>query len=60
VEGNVTSGDFLIGFYSGTRQALADNDSESLSITLKEISPNSICILIALFDNGSKVLGVND
>ena len=50
VEPNVTSGDFLDGFYLGTRQALADGKRESITITVKEVSPFSVGMLIALFE----------
>jgi glucose-6-phosphate isomerase len=50
VEPNVTSGDYLHGFFLGTRQALAENHRESVTITVKEISPFSIGMLIALFE----------
>jgi len=50
VEPNVTSGDFLEGFYLGTRQALADKNRESITITIKEVSPFSVGMLIALFE----------
>jgi glucose-6-phosphate isomerase len=50
VEGAVTSGDFLHGFYLGTRQALAENARESLTITISEVSPYLIGVLIALFE----------
>ena len=50
VELEVTAGDFLHGFYLGTRQALAEKGRESLTITVKEISPFSVGILIALFE----------
>ena len=50
VEGCVTSGDFLHGFYLGTRQALAENGRESLTITIEEVSPYSVGVLIALFE----------
>lgn len=50
VEPNVKSGDFLQGFYLGTRQALAENGRESASIIIKEVSPFSIGVLIALFE----------
>jgi glucose-6-phosphate isomerase len=50
VEPNVTSGDFLDGFYLGTRQALADGKRESITITIKEVSPFSVGMLIALFE----------
>jgi len=50
VEEKVTSGDFLHGFYLGTRQALADKDRESLTITVNEVSANTVGKLIALFE----------
>jgi glucose-6-phosphate isomerase len=50
VEPNITSGDFLEGFYLGTRQALADKNRESITITIKKVSPFSIGMLIALFE----------
>jgi glucose-6-phosphate isomerase len=50
VEPNVTSGDFLDGFYLGTRQALADGKRESITITIKEVSSFSVGMLIALFE----------
>jgi glucose-6-phosphate isomerase len=50
VEPNITSGDFLHGFYLGTRQALAENDRESITLTIKEVSPFSVGYLIALFE----------
>ena len=50
VEPNVTSGDYLSGFYLGTRQALYDNGRQSVSLTVKEISPFTIGVLIALFE----------
>ncbi len=50
VEPNVTSGDYLHGFYLGTRQALAEKDRESITITVKEVSPYAVGMLIALFE----------
>ncbi len=50
VEGNFTSGDFLHGFYLGTRQALAENDRESITMTIQKVSPYSIGSMIALFE----------
>ena len=50
VEDNVTSGDFLHGFYLGTRQALAEKDRESLTITVNDVSAHTIGRLIALFE----------
>ena len=50
VEPNVTSGDFLHGFFLGTRQALAENNRESLTITIGEVNAHNIGLLIALFE----------
>jgi len=50
VEPNVTSGDFLNGFYLGTRQALAEKNRESITLTIKEVSPFTVGMLIALFE----------
>ncbi|HEU6447495.1 MAG TPA: glucose-6-phosphate isomerase [Verrucomicrobiae bacterium] len=50
VEPNTTSGDFLHGFYLGTRQALAESNRESVTITVKDASPETVGMLIALFE----------
>ncbi len=50
VEPDVTSGDFLHGFYLGTRQALAERGRESMTLTIKEVSPFAVGMLIALFE----------
>jgi len=50
VEDKVTAGDFLNGFYLGTRQALAENDRESLTITVRDVSARTVGGLIALFE----------
>jgi glucose-6-phosphate isomerase len=50
VEPKVNSGDYLHGFYLGTRQALAEKDRESITITVNEVSPFIVGILIALFE----------
>jgi glucose-6-phosphate isomerase len=50
VEDDVTAGDFLHGFYLGTRQALAEKKRESLTITVNDISAHTVGGLIALFE----------
>jgi glucose-6-phosphate isomerase len=50
VEDKVTAGDFLHGFYLGTRQALAEKGRESLTITVKDVSARTVGELIALFE----------
>ncbi len=50
VEPEVTSGDYLEGFLLGTRQALHENGRESVTITIKSVSPFSVGLLIALYE----------
>ncbi len=50
VEPNVTIGDYLSGFLQGTRLALHENGRESVTITIRELTPFSIGMLIALFE----------
>lgn len=50
VEPGVTSGDYLNGFFLGTRTALFENGRESVTITIDEVSPFTVGALIALFE----------
>ena len=50
VETDTTSGDYLHGFFQGTRRALYEADRESLTITVDELSPRTIGVLIALYE----------
>ncbi|NDF01318.1 MAG: glucose-6-phosphate isomerase, partial [Verrucomicrobia bacterium] len=50
VEPKTTSGDFLTGFFLGTRAALHEKGRESVTLTVKEVSPFTIGLLIALFE----------
>lgn len=50
VENDFTSGDFLHGFFLGTRDALYENDRQSITLTIKAITPEAIGQLIALFE----------
>lgn len=63
VENDVTAGDFLHGFYLGTRQALAEKDRESLTITVNDVSAQSTGKLIALFERAvgfyASFIGIN-
>ncbi len=58
-----TSGDYLNGFFLGTRAALHENGRESITITLDEISPATVGMLIALFERAvgyyAGLVGVN-
>lgn len=46
----VVSGDFLFGFLQGTRQALYEKGRESITITVKDMSPFTVGVLIALYE----------
>jgi glucose-6-phosphate isomerase len=50
VEPGVTSGDYLTGFYLGTRQALYEKGRESITVTIPEVSEYYVGMLIALFE----------
>ena len=63
IEPNITSGDYLSGFFLGTREALSQNQRESITITIKEVSPRSVGQLIALFERAvgfyASFIGIN-
>ena len=50
VEDGITSGDFLFGFFQGTRTALYENGRESMTLTINQVNAYSIGVLIALFE----------
>lgn len=49
-EPGVTSGDYLSGFLQGTRQALYENQRDSVTITIKQVNPRTVGALIALYE----------
>jgi glucose-6-phosphate isomerase len=63
VEDGATSGDFLQGFLLGTRDALYENGRQSITITIGEVSPQSVGQLIALFERAvglyASLIGIN-
>jgi len=50
VEDGITSGDYLFGFYQGTRTALYEKGRESMTITVERVDAGTIGALIALFE----------
>ncbi len=50
VDAGVTAGDYLQGFYLGTRDALSEKDRQSVTITVPDVSPRTIGLLIALYE----------
>lgn len=63
VEPGITSGDYLSGFLLGTRSALFEQQRESMTITVDEVTPHSIGMLIALFERAvgfyATLVGIN-
>jgi glucose-6-phosphate isomerase len=63
VEPGATSGDFLDGFLLGTRRALIESGRPSLTLTLPDVSPRSLGMLIALYERAvglyAGLVGVN-
>ncbi len=50
VEPRTTAGDYLAGFFQGTRRALAERGRGSITITLESLDAQSLGALIALFE----------
>ncbi|MGZ3453746.1 MAG: glucose-6-phosphate isomerase, partial [Polyangiales bacterium] len=50
VEPGVTSGDYLHGFLLGTRRALFESGRPSMTLTIPDVSPRSLGMLIAIFE----------
>ncbi len=50
VEEGITSGDYLNGFLLGTRRALYENGRPSLTITVADVTPATVGMLIALYE----------
>jgi glucose-6-phosphate isomerase len=50
VEPGITTGDYLQGFYLGTRDALTEKNRHSLTITVADVSPRTLGMLIALYE----------
>ena len=50
VEPGQTSGDYLQAFLLGTREAISAKKRDNITITVKDCSPASIGMLIALYD----------
>lgn len=53
VDSGVTTGDYLSAFFLGTQKALYGNGRESMTLTVKEISPFTIGVMIALYERAT-------
>jgi len=63
VDPGATSGDYLAGFLQGTREALSEAGRESITITIDQVSPATIGVLIALYERAvglyANLVGIN-
>ncbi|MBK9990852.1 MAG: glucose-6-phosphate isomerase [Verrucomicrobia bacterium] len=50
VDPGVTTGDYLQGFYLGTRDALSEKNRSSITITVNDVSPRTLGMLIGLYE----------
>ncbi len=48
--GTTTAGDYLLGFYLGTRQALYENGRGSMTLTVRKVDARTLGALIALYE----------
>ena len=63
VEPGVTTGDYLTGFYLGTRDALSEKDRHSVTVTIKELNAYTLGLMIALYERAvgyyASLVGIN-
>jgi glucose-6-phosphate isomerase len=63
VDPGVTTGDYLQGFYLGTRDALSEKDRWSITITVPDVSARTVGMLIALYERVvglyASIIGIN-
>ncbi len=62
-EDGMSSGDYLHGFFLGTRDALYEKERKSITLTIKEVNASSVGALIALFERAvglyASLVGIN-
>lgn len=63
VEPGVTAGDYLTGFYLGTRDALSEKDRHSVTVTVRELNAYTLGVMIALYERAvgfyASLVGIN-
>ncbi|MBE9031116.1 glucose-6-phosphate isomerase [filamentous cyanobacterium LEGE 11480] len=57
VEPGVTSGDYLSGLLQGTRSAIYENNRDSITLTIPEVTPAIVGSLIALYERAVGLYG---
>ncbi|XLQ11556.1 MAG: glucose-6-phosphate isomerase [cyanobacterium endosymbiont of Epithemia adnata isolate EadnSB Bon19] len=58
VDPGITSGDYLSGFIQGTRQALYENNRDSVTITIPQVNPRTVGALIAMYERTVSFYGL--
>jgi len=63
VEEGITAGDYLKGFLLGTRTALHENGRQSITISIQELNPFTLGMMIALYERAvglyASLVGIN-
>ena len=63
VEPGITTGDYLLGFYLGTRDALSEKDRHSVTVTVNELNARTLGLMIALYERAvglyASLVGIN-
>jgi glucose-6-phosphate isomerase len=63
VEPGVTSGDYIQGFFLGTRDALSEKQRSNITITMPDVSARSLGVMIALYERAvgyyASLVGIN-
>jgi glucose-6-phosphate isomerase len=57
VEPGATSGDYLSGLLQGTRQALYENQRDSITVTIPQVNARTVGALIALYERAVGLYG---
>ncbi len=57
IDEGVTAGDYLSGFLLGTRQALYENQRDSITVTIPRVNAKTVGALIALYDRAVGLYG---
>ena len=55
IEPDISSGDYLLGFLLGTREALSENQRESITITIPQVNETTVGALIALYERAVSI-----
>jgi glucose-6-phosphate isomerase len=62
-EDGMNSGDYLHGFFLGTRDALLEKNRQSITLTINEVNAYSVGLLIALYERAvgfyATIVGIN-